>query len=667
MAQFESYRTQGNQVDPLLFANARNSGISGGNAQTTPLQAVAQGINAGLSAGDQGILNQQAIDANKAAAQVNNTPEGVAARKRILENQAKRGELENARMETEGVALTQEKVTQAQLGKEVAETKLFDIQNIEAIGKVISSALSTGSAAPDLPDQLFKNPAYSQTFQRNPAEAIKVGAALQAQGYPATMVQGYTAPYTQMMQQQQIAANGSYMGNLVAKSAYENTKDLAAASSRLLSNSQLADYGKANSFDYRNIQLVPSTALDPNTGQLNVDAVTKLPKISAVDGKPPFYVYADVATKKTYGYVNSDRLSEAQKDLDTINANVNARGVPRVAAGEPSTDAGTGAPRDLPTTGTGLDSGPRTNASLAGSAGLSGVNQTIINQAARDRLGRNFNEGYIAQGKVFAANRAASMSPGYLSKTFSPSTITDPAVAQAMGTPVPFNMGVRETLINKIGGLNDVEQYSKYVAALVNRPQVSLDLEYVKPLNIDTVRRIEAIPELSNMPALLKGLVAVESGGNPNAVSSANAVGLTQMTPAAATDVGMQGADMTNPANATEGGYNYMALTYNRVFNELTNLTSKRMNAPLAPDPRIVLAAYNGGIADVKRALQAGNTTWDEVKEYIKTNTKKSPDNIKQNIEYPDKVISASIPFVKGGNFSDESYVQALQQYGIIQ
>ncbi len=120
--------------------------------------------------------------------------------------------------------------------------------------------------------------------------------------------------------------------------------------------------------------------------------------------------------------------------------------------------------------------------------------------------------------------------------------------------------------------------------------------------------------------------------------------------------------DRTNPDKAEPAGVEYV----NQKYGEITKALVAKLSgvASIKPDPRMVLAAYNGGASWVMRAIQAGNYDWESVKKYILEN--KSPAAAKENIAYVDKVLSASIPFLTGGNASDEAYLRELNAYDII-
>ena len=120
---------------------------------------------------------------------------------------------------------------------------------------------------------------------------------------------------------------------------------------------------------------------------------------------------------------------------------------------------------------------------------------------------------------------------------------------------------------------------------------------------VDTLRRHE--PEIHRTardngldPSLVLAVVLEESGGNPEAVSPRGAVGLMQLMPATAREVGVE--DIFDPAQNLRGGTRYLAQMIKRHDG----------NLPLA------LAAYNAGPGAVQRA---GNRIPDfpETRQYV--------------------------------------------------
>jgi soluble lytic murein transglycosylase-like protein len=98
-------------------------------------------------------------------------------------------------------------------------------------------------------------------------------------------------------------------------------------------------------------------------------------------------------------------------------------------------------------------------------------------------------------------------------------------------------------------------------------------------------------------PALLAGLVRQESNFDPNAGSPAGARGLTQLMPATAAGLGV--SDVTDPAQALEGGARYLAQQLERFGGDVTK----------------ALAAYNAGPGAVQRF--GGVPPYAETQSYV--------------------------------------------------
>ncbi len=98
-------------------------------------------------------------------------------------------------------------------------------------------------------------------------------------------------------------------------------------------------------------------------------------------------------------------------------------------------------------------------------------------------------------------------------------------------------------------------------------------------------------------PALALAVMAVESAGKPDALSSAGAQGLMQLIPATATRFGV--TDSTDPAQNIKGGVAYL------------NWLLKEFNR----DPLMVLAAYNAGEGAVR--ANDGIPPYPETRDYV--------------------------------------------------
>ena len=95
---------------------------------------------------------------------------------------------------------------------------------------------------------------------------------------------------------------------------------------------------------------------------------------------------------------------------------------------------------------------------------------------------------------------------------------------------------------------------------------------------------IEQYATRSDVPVeLVRAVVAVESGSNPTARSSAGAMGLMQLMPETATELGV--SDPYDPADNLRGGITYL----------------KQLLDQYGGNEEIALAAYNAGPGAVER------------------------------------------------------------------
>lgn len=162
------------------------------------------------------------------------------------------------------------------------------------------------------------------------------------------------------------------------------------------------------------------------------------------------------------------------------------------------------------------------------------------------------------------------------------------------GQPAPREPQTNEEMVNALieaGKAGDR-------AAIEQLLRGSATGNFNQPLSGDLQDKINAVASQEGVDArLLSRLVDAESGGNPSARSSVGAIGLTQLMPATAKQLGV---DPNNPDENLLGGARYLREQLDRYAGDL---------------PR-ALAAYNAGPAAVDKA--GGVPNFKETKAYVK-------------------------------------------------
>lgn len=147
------------------------------------------------------------------------------------------------------------------------------------------------------------------------------------------------------------------------------------------------------------------------------------------------------------------------------------------------------------------------------------------------------------------------------------------------------------------------ERFAKVMEETLDDPYESYDAEISVPATV--TERLEMWePKLQELceryevdPHLARAVMRCESGGNPNAISSAGAIGLMQLMPGTARGLGV---DPKNPERNLEGGIKYLAQLADKYDGDYVK----------------ALAAYNAGSGRVDS--YGGVPPFPETQRYVK-------------------------------------------------
>lgn len=674
--QYSSINSKAPNIDINLYSNAANAGIQGGNAQKTKGEALISGIKDAVDIGGKVVglvTGAQAIGANFQNAEIRQQQIDLGNAEGVPEAKADviRAEGAKARQESTIATIQNDILTandaiargtaEADLKTQYQESqiKLGDVLN----KKTITEAISTGQPGnleavlknPDLVSTLLRDEKFGQQFLG--AASGKIDPALEKTARNQIDAVAMQKQRMEQLDQEQ---------KLKTSYALKTQESAAEATAALQAIPEYAEASKGERFDYRRTNLYPANSVVIENGKLktNVDGsiVRKSVDDSAIGGVEKDTGYVMTQGKKVIvPYMSREDGIATQKNLNTFKTYGSAKGF--TTYNDPEEDL---PPKAADPTAASFSTGGLAARGPSPTSGTSpqAINDNIVTAAKA----RNENAFKTAQTQGQGSSYEALITKGSsLTRTNMPTPDyikTPQSVPVAPGTPT-FTTPIPQTTVAPQSFATP--EAEKHLSSVMGGADITLntDLPTATPVvSSGTIQRINGIPALDNQPAFIKGLVAIESRGITDAVNKkSGAKGLGQFMEATAKDLGLSDEDRANPDKAIPAIIEYTSKQYDRFEKVLGNAFSSQ-GITIKPDPRMVLAAYNGGPEYIVRGIRAGNTTWDQMKTYIRS--VKSPGAEKENLEYADKVITASIPFIRGGNASDDSYVKALINFGIV-
>jgi len=649
--QYSSFQGREPTIDINLYPNAMNQGIAAGNAQKSVISSVIQGGIEGVKTGMGIVQGFQQIEKNANELAISSDPQVQQAEKDSRIAAGAQAALKTEILTQNKALAIEAEVAALTRQKEENNLKLSDIY----AEKGINSAFGMIGSLPDANAQTALANTILQSngglFSRNPQFAYQTLEQMKNYASPEVYKQtfdGVSAVQQQKLMQARIADEEKRKA-IYAQKTEEKFTDSTIAVRSGLGNIPVEEINPAavRLYDEATVSRQPD-------GTVLSDPVTKMPVTHAALPGTEGKSYVLTHYNKIGSTYDDKRYVDMSKQVDTFTVGASSR--PEWSRNT-APQAQPGNPADINTDRAGLAAGlplpgtPSTGTTPADKASARyqalGPNPTF--ETLRQQSAARVRNSAVTKANDITLPTDTPI-PANVKPTVSPTPVPiDPAVTGKNFSSLEFN---QTHLKNVLGGAD-----------------VTINIPFGNPtLSKKTFDAVNSIDAAKNQSVLTKAVILTESGGNVSAVNR-DAVGAMQMRPGAAQDTGLALEDRTNPDKAIPAGVEYLnqlAAQVERGMNNAEKLLATELanKLPIKPDLRMTISAYNGGADDVLRAIRSGARTWDQVDDYLRLN--KSPAAYKENTDYVNRVISASIPFLTGGNASDNAYVNALKDANII-
>lgn len=640
---------QGPQISVSLFNDAKAQGAAYGHSVPNQFTAIAGGVLEGLQTGENLVKGYQEIQSNK-------TAEAINQQKLQADKDANVANDLKAQITADNAATTAATAKDTSiLEAKQAKDKLADATLQD---KILTDASSND---PTIAAGVWSDPANKKMLSSNPQYAEQIFAATSSSLNDQQKADAYAMIAAGKQQQfdiekQKIEATGY---NAVSKSYVKAFQDFNNSAAFQSITKDMKDVPEVTS----RIEVYPKGTKQLNAlGKLSSDLPDKISHNSAdvghytvyKDKVPQFDVLEPDANKffalksadgahtalinrQIFGqFQPSGRVANAQQH-GSNSTPANEAGAPPTATPVPALLGSS--PTPTPVSGAQPFGGP---ASIVTSG-----NQAIVDQSRKsiEQLNSNPPKG-IQRGSLMdrlqARKAALNANIAQLQQRDNAAAAVGDYKNQVQGinkgpivatplNPKPIGTPPSEvpTMEESLQGLNGVL-----------KRDVSLNITSIKPAPQKVIETINSDPLLSGETPLVKGVAAVESRGDRNAVSPTGVVGLMQVTKATAAAYGL---NRDIPEENVLAGK--LALNDNLI----------RFDGNL----HLALAAYNAGpgvISDAIRHTQS--TDWQNIKGYLSEHL--SAKKYKEVSQYPDKVIHAATRFVGNNSEADTNFAYGL-------